>query len=162
MTEIDIVQATGKSYGIDEALSIYTSKIDVKHSIILRARYNGHKANWAENPFHMIEHTKSVLMEYKKAVLIIGDQGKMDFKKFTKGLLDIEKNLRLNNYPKAFVLMNASGEFVNHIAGKKTFVRPTFDSMGIDIMSTIRRFDRNIDSKVKGLTYPAFGIVLLE
>ena len=162
MTEMDIVQATGKSYGIDEALSIYTAKVDVKHSIILRARYNGSKAQWGQDPYHTIEHTKAVLMEYKKAILVIGNQGKMDKKTFYKGILDIEKNLRLNDYPKAFTVLCESGESVEYNTGKSTKVRPTLESMGIDILSTIRKVDRNIDQKVKGINYPAFGLILLE
>jgi len=95
-------------------------------------------------------------MEYKKAVLVIGDNGNMDLKKFGVALLDIEKTLRLNSYYRAFALAMGPS-----MANKKVD-RPTLEDLGIDMVATVKKFKKNMEPLEFVGRYPSFGLILLE
>jgi len=172
MTELDIVFATGKSYGIDEALSIYTSKVDLKHSIMMKCKFGceHYSKNWSCPPQQMdVETTKHVLMEYKKAILVIGEEGKMDLKKFREAILDIENKLQLNGFPRSFAIVNGPCKLCTEctvLKGKPCRypdkLRPSVAGIGIDIISTLRKFKRNCDVTMKGIRFPSIALILLE
>ncbi|HLC85444.1 MAG TPA: DUF2284 domain-containing protein [Candidatus Nanoarchaeia archaeon] len=172
MTELDIVFATGKPYGIDEALSIYTSKVDIRHSLPVRCQFGCEHfgQNWSCPPRSIdFEKTKALLLEYKRAILVIGKEGKMDLKTFREAMVDIEQKLILNDFPKAFALVNGPCLLCDVCTVKEgkpcrfpDKLRPSLEGTGIDIVSTARKFKRNIDQPIKGIRFPSLGLILLE
>ena len=49
MSELDIVMSTGKKFGIDEALVIYTSKVDIRDWVNIQCRFGcpHYNKNWS-------------------------------------------------------------------------------------------------------------------
>ena len=148
--ELNIALETGKEFDIDEALSIYTSKIYVKDWVGLKNKYG------EKNCDHHLtaDQTRKILYEYRKALLIIGK----DVKKFKEGILKIEKELVKNGFYKAFALINGPCDMCSKKANVK---RPSFDVMAIDILATIRRFKKNVPDSKEGELAP-YAIVLVE
>lgn len=168
MDESDIVLAVGKQFGIDEALVIYTSKIDIKDSILLSCQFGCpfYGKVWSCPPNSVdIDITRKLMMEYKKALLIIGENGKMDLAKFRKAMLEMETTLRLNNFYKAIALSMGPCDLCETCTLPKackypTKKRPSSEGVGIDIISTVRKFKKNmafLDRK-----FYSIGIILLE
>lgn len=170
MSELDIVLSAGKKFGIDEALVIYTSKVDLRDWVNVQCRF-GCKFfgnNWSCPPQSIpVEQTRNLLREYTKAVLIIGDNGEMDLRKFRKGMLEIERALKLNNYHKALAMSMGPCD----ICDKCTILkgepcaypeekRPSIEGTGIDIIGTVKKFKKNINPIHK--RFFSFGLVLLE
>jgi len=172
MDESDIVLTAGKKFGIDEALVIYTSKIDILQKMLLQCQFNcKHYGKYYTCPPHTtpIEQTRELLKEYKKAVLVIGEQGKMDLKKFHQAMAAIEATLKLNNYDKAIALSMGPCSLCDTctvLKGKPCIYpekkRPSVEGMGIDLVSTMKKYKKNIVLEVKGVKFPSFGLVLLE
>ncbi len=170
MNELDIVLTAGKKHGIDEALSIYTSKIDIKDGIRLKAQFGEkHPAlNWIEEKFDITPNDmRQMLREYTKAILVIGKDGKMPLDAFWHAMMDIEETLHLNNFYKSIALVSGPCRGCGSctvVKGKTCAVpdkrRPTLEGLGVDILSTVRRFKKNVDWTGKG--FYSVGIVLLE
>ena len=98
-SDVDIVLKVGYKYGIDEALSIYTSKIYVHHWVGLKYKYaNKDVCQHALHP----DQTARLLKEYKRAVLVIGNKKEG----FRKAVLEMEQQLIQEGYYKALVLIN--------------------------------------------------------
>jgi len=153
--ELSIVLKTGADYGIDEALPIYTSKIDVKDWIGLKYTYDN-----ADGCNHLIgpEKTRSILREYKRALLVIGKSQE----RFKEAILAIEKELKASGFYKAFSLINGPCEFCSGIdLNPEISRRPSLDLMGIDILATVRRFKKNEPSSEEGESKP-YSIILVE
>ncbi|MEK6874322.1 MAG: DUF2284 domain-containing protein, partial [Nanoarchaeota archaeon] len=106
MTELDITLAAGRLHGIDEALVIYTSKIDIKDWVYQKAVFSeNHNTNWSYPPHSIMPaDMRNLMREYTKAVLVIGKNGQMNLKEFRAAMLDIEQKLTLNGFPKALAL----------------------------------------------------------
>lgn len=153
--EMEIVLAVGKGFGIDEALSIYTSKIYVNDWVSMKYKYNN-----SGSCSHMIspEQTKKLLGEYSKAVLVIGKKTE-DFK---IAVLAMEKELYKKGYYKALALTNGQCDFCSS-NGKNsaTAKRPSFEPMGIDILATVRKFKKNVEQPKEG-EMPPYAIILVE
>ena len=170
MDELDIVLTAGKKHGVDEALVIYTSKIDVKDAIRLKAKFGEkHSAlNWIEKGYDITPNDmRSLLREYTKAVLVIGKEGKMALDTFWTAMMDIEHTLQLNNFYKALALVSGPCRGCGNctvVKGKACNApdkrRPTLEGVGIDILSTVKRFKKNVDWSGRG--FHSVGIVLLE
>jgi len=170
MNELDIVLTAGKKHGIDEALTIYTSKIDVKDGVRLKAKFGDkHVAlNWIEPSYDVNpEDTRKLLREYTKAILVIAKDGKMALTEFWKAMMDIEHTMMINNYYKAMALVSGpchGCEGCSILKGKTckepSKRRPTLEGMGIDIISTVKRFKKNIDWDPN--KFHSVGILLLE
>ena len=148
--ELSIALETGKKFDIDEALSIYTSKIYVKDWVALRNKY------LTKNCEHHLNasQTQKILYEYKRALLIIGK----DMKKFKQGVLKIEESLIKKGFYKAIAIINGPCEMC---AKKIDSRRPSFDIMAIDILATIRKFKKNVEPPKKGELAP-YAIILVE
>ena len=170
MSELDIAMSTGKKFGIDEALVIYTSKVDIRDWVNIQCRFGcpHYNKNWSCPPQSVnVEQTRNLLREYTKAVLVIGDNGEMDLRKFRKGMLEIEKALRLNNYHKALALTMGPCDLCAQCAllnGANCVYpedkRPTIEGTGIDIIGTVKKFKKNINLFHK--RFFSIGLVLLE
>lgn len=172
MDETDIVLTAGKKFGVDEALMIYTSKIDTKNQMLLQCQFTcKHYGKYYTCPPELptIEKTRELLKEYKKAILVIGDQGKMDLKKFHRAMLAIEGTLKLNNYDKALALSMGPCSLCDTctvVKGKPCVYperkRPSVEGLGIDLISTVKKYKKNLPPELVGKKFPSFGLVLLE
>lgn len=170
MSELDIVLATGRKFGIDEALVIYTSKVDIRDWVNVHCRFgcSYFGKNWSCPPESVsVEQARNLLREYTKAVLVIGDNGEMDLRKFRKGMLEIEKALRLNNYHKAMAMVMGPCDLCPECAilkgGQCIFPedkRPSIEGTGMDIIGTVKKFKKNITLFHK--KFFSIGLVLLE
>jgi predicted metal-binding protein len=147
--DTDVVLRVGRKYDIDEALSIYTSKIYVNHWVGLKYRFAT-----KDSCSHMLspDQTYKLLKEYKRAVLVIGNK-KEDFK---KALVEMEQELIKEGYHKSVALVNEPCS----ICKGDEITRPAFEPLGIDIISTVRKFKKNI-SQPKNGEYPPYGIILV-
>lgn len=172
MDESHIVLAAGKKFGVDEALVIYTSKIEIKQQMLLNCQFTcKHYGKYYTCPPKTIkiEQTRELLKEYKKAIIVIGDNGKMDMKKFQKALLDIEDTLKLNNYHNALALSMGPCTLCDTctvVKGKPCIYpekkRPAVEGLGIDLLATIKKYKKNLIPEIKGIRFPSVGLVLLE
>ena len=147
--ELDIVLRVGQKYGIDEALSIYTSKIYFNYWVGLKYRYaNQDSCKHTMSP----DQTYRLLKEYRRAVLVIGNK-KEDF---NKAILEMEKELIQEGHYKSIALINGPCALCKN---EKT-ARPALESLGIDILATIRKFKKNVEQPAIG-EYPPYAIILV-
>ena len=169
MDELDIVLNAGKKFGVDEALVIYTSKIDVRDAIRFKAKFGDtHDAlNWVEVGYDLLpEDMRKLLREYTKAILVIGNDGKMALEKFWEAMMAIEHALLINNYPRAFAMVSGPcrGCLKCSVKEGKTCAdpisrRPSLEGVGIDILFTVKRFKKNVTWSPG---FNAVGLVLLD
>lgn len=152
--EMEIVLAVGKDFGIDEALSIYTSKIYVNDWVGMKYKYNN-----SNGCSHIIspEQTRKLLGEYSKAVLVIGKKAD-DFK---AAVLAMEKELCKKGYYKALALINSHCDLCNKEKEACSAKRPSLELMGIDILATVRKFKKNVEQPKEG-EMPPYAIILVE
>lgn len=171
MDESDIVLTAGKKFGVDEALVIYTSKIDVKESVPIYCQYGCEhfQKYWTCPPASIpIEKTRELLREFKRAILVIGEQGKMELKKFKEAMWEIEKTLKLNNFKKAMGLTMGPCNWCEKCTyPKKPCIhpekhRPSLEGMGIDVAGTAKKYKKNIEQEIGNIRFPSIGIVLLD
>ncbi|MBW2986657.1 DUF2284 domain-containing protein, partial [Candidatus Woesearchaeota archaeon] len=88
---------------------------------------------------------------YKRAVLIIGNK-KTDFH---KAILEMEHQLIQEGYFKAIALINGPCA----LCKKSDEARPSLEALGIDILTTVRKFKKNIPQPKSG-EYPPYAIIL--
>jgi len=167
MDELTIVLTTAKRHNLDEATIIYTSKIDVKDSTYLKSKLEcGCHGNGA-CPTHALGTTamRDLLREYKRAVLVIGNDN-IDLKKFRTALLDIEHSLVINNFHKAMILvpghydLTEESKVLPHANGK--LQRVPLEGCGIDIFSTVKKFKKNVENYIHFKKNIAVGLILLD
>lgn len=145
-TELDAVLEIAKKFNIDEAIDLYTSKIEVADWVAVKAK---HQSEFEDSWEHAIpvERMRQLLHhEYTKAVLLLGK----DKHSFTDNVIAIEKELSKNGFPKAFAFI-AGPQF-----GSPANVRPSLETCGVDALGTLKKFKKNSDAT------PPMGIVLLE
>ena len=169
-----IALSTGKKYGINEAMVIYTAKIDVRDYVALKCKFGCTRYGKSYScPPHTPtpEETRKILSEYKKAVLIGGEVkgGFAGQKKISDGMLAIERTLFLKGYYKSFALTPGSCttcEKCNCHEDKPCRFpekcRPTIEGMGIDIFSTLKKFKKNLDIIKDRTKFICYGLILLE
>jgi len=147
--DTDVVLRIGSKYGIDEALSIYTSKIYVSHWVGLKYRFAV-----KDSCKHILspEQTYKLLKEYKRAVLVIGNK-KENFK---KALVEMEQELIKEGFRKSIALVNEPCS----ICSGDEIARPAFEPLGIDIISTVKKFKKNAPQPAPG-EYLPYGIILV-
>ncbi|MBI4449020.1 DUF2284 domain-containing protein [Candidatus Woesearchaeota archaeon] len=169
MTELDITLAAGRSYGIDEALVIYTSKIDVKDWVYQKAVYSDYFGkNWSYPPHGIVpSDMRNLMREYTKAILIIGKNGEMPLKEFRTAMIDIESKLNLNGFPKALALSMGPCDLCKQCTlqkGEPCVIpdkrRPSVEATGIDILGLVRKFKKNFETG--GKKFASVGLILLE
>lgn len=153
-SEMDVVLAVGKDFDIDEALSIYTSKIWINDWVSMKYKYDNDDCS------HLVstEQTKKLIREYKRAVLVIGK--KMD--DFKVAVLAMEKELVKNGYYKALALINGPCDFCGSVEINPDIKkRPCLEQVGIDIHATVRKFKKNTEPPKEGELRP-YAIILVE
>ncbi|HSU72241.1 MAG TPA: hypothetical protein VLJ21_00140 [Candidatus Binatia bacterium] len=146
MPELDAVLEIAKKFNIDEAIDLYTSKLDVADWVALKTR---HQPEFEESWKHAIpvERMKQLLHhDYTKAVLLLGK----DAKSFTESMIAIEQELAKQGFPKAFALI--AGPQSGHPAKS----RPSLETCGIDALGTLKKFKKNSEAM------PPMGIMLLD
>jgi predicted metal-binding protein len=172
MGEVEIALSVGKKFGIDEILSIYTSKIDVFDWVEAKCKFGCDRfgSNYCCPPHTFSpEQTRRLMKEYRKAILIFGKEGAPEEqKKFKEALVEMEKELAKANYHKAFALVPGPCDACSrcHVLDGMQCIhpekkRPAMEGMGIDIVSTVRRFKKNF-SIPKEKSFAQVGIILLE
>ncbi len=169
MTELDITLAAGRLHGIDEALVIYTSKIDIKDWVYQKAVFSeNHNTNWSYPPHSIMPaDMRNLMREYTKAVLVIGKNGQMNLKEFRAAMLDIEQKLTLNGFPKALALSMGPCDICKECTLVKNEPcaypdkrRPSIEGTGIDIIGTVKKFKKNFETQ--GRRFVSVGLILLE
>ncbi len=171
---ITTVLSVGKKYGIDEAIIIYTSKVEVKKWVVGKCRYGCERYHRSYScPPHSISpnRMKEMMMEYKRAILVVekpdGDEKMRDFR---KALIAMEKELYTNDYYKAFALVPGTCttcETCNAVT-RKTCVnpsenRPCIEGTGIDVFALVKRFKKNAKvNKKASEPFRAYGLILLD
>lgn len=149
-SDVEIVLKVGHKYGIDEALSIYTSKIYVNHWVSLKYKYaNMDSCTHAMHP----DQTVRLLKEYTRAVLVIGNKDE----DFEKAVFEMEQQLFQEGYYKTIALINRPCSFCK----KNCFAMPSIESLGIDILATVRKFKKNVPQPKIG-EYPPYAIILVS
>jgi predicted metal-binding protein len=154
VTDLDIVLAVGKDFDVDEAVSIYTSKIWVNDWVSMKYKYNNDGCS------HIVptEQTNKLLREYKRAVLVIGK----NMKEFKIAVLAMEKELVKNGYFKSLALINGPCDFCSSVdIDPEIKRRPSLELMGIDIHTTVRKFKKNTEPPKEGEIRP-YAIILVE
>ena len=173
MKDVELIVSTGKKFGIDEALVIYTSKIIIGDNIKLRCKFGckHYSKNYSCPPHtYTLERFKKILREYKKAVLLIGkadnDKKKSEFR---KGVLKIEEELRKNKYYKATSFIagpcNLCETCTLQLA--KSCIEPdskraSLEGCGVDIIETIKKFKKNFNIYEREKMFNSIAIILLE
>lgn len=167
----DVAIREGKQYGINEAMVIYTSKIDVRDYVLLKCKFGctkyGHSHNCPPKT-PTPDETRKILSEYKKAILIGGEvMGIKGQVKITEGILAIERALFLKGYYKAFGLTPGACMLCNECNLDEPCkvpekCRPSMESMGIDVFSTLKKFKKNLDALKDRTKFICYGLILLE
>jgi predicted metal-binding protein len=172
ISESDLAVSLGKKFGISEAMVIYTTKIDVKDYVLAKCKFGctRYGTNWCCPPnTHTPEQTRQLLKDYSKAILLIGEsKGIENHNEFRKGLLEIEKAMMQRGYYKALALPIGgctTCERCAYLDGKNCIhpedKRPSVEGMGIDILSTVKRFKKNVDNVDKDKD-KRYGLILLD
>ena len=172
--EVAIALKVGKKYNIDEAMIIYTSKVEVRDWVILRCKYGCEKYGQSHScPPNSIptETMRKVLKEYKRAILVaaktknLEDQGRM-----RDALIEMEKALFLKNYYKAFALVPGccdkceacaalEGKECTHSKDK----RPCIEGTGIDVFNLVSKYKKSIRPiSDKNKSFESYGLILLD
>jgi len=172
--EVAIVLKVGEKYKIDEAMIIYTSKIEVRDWVTLRCKYGCEKYGQSHScPPNSVptEKMRTVLKEYKRAILIasktknLEDQGRM-----RDALIEMEKALFLKNYYKAFALVPGSCEKSEDCSAKNgkecthsKDKRPCIEGTGIDVFNLVTKYKKSIQPIAdKNKSFESYGIILLD
>lgn len=172
--ETDVVLEIGKKHGIDEAMIIYTSKVEVKDWVLLKCKY-GCKSYGKSYccPPHSIPPAdmRNILREYKRAVLVVGKaKNEEERAKVRKALTEMEKELCLRNYYKAFALVPGCCEkcdTCNAVKGNPCRdpknKRPCIDGTGIDVFALVRKYKKNLQTAEDMNKAPeSYGLILLD
>jgi len=172
--EVAIVLEVGKKYGIDEAMLIYTSRVEAKDWVILKCKYgcSSYNKSYCCPPNSISpEAMRSILKEYKRAVLIVGKaKNREEQAKLRKALMEMEKGLIKNNFYKAFALVpgcctncETCSAVKEEKCRKPSEKRPCIEGTGIDVLSLIRKHKKTVqtfeDMKKAGESY---GLILLD
>lgn len=169
-----IALSEGKKYGINEAMVIYTSKIDVKDFVALKCKYGCSrygKSHSCPPNTPSPDETRRILDEYKKALLVGGEVrgGFSGQLKISAGILAVERALFLNGYYKAFGMTSGSCIFCEECAYPRKEpcnfpekCRPSMEGMSIDVFSTLKKFKKNLDIIRDRKKFISYGLILLE
>ncbi len=172
----------GKKNGLDAIFPFPTDKINVAEWVHLKCRYgcSRYNTNWCCPPATPSpERTKTILSEYKRALLLVGSKSCEDFYRDNnrkrinqvrcwKGTLSLERMLFLEGYYKAFSLVGECCALCKECAFPEPCrfpqeKRPSVESFSIDVIGTLKNLGTT--SKVATRTTETFtyyGIILLE
>ncbi|MCG6879103.1 MAG: DUF2284 domain-containing protein [Deltaproteobacteria bacterium] len=172
----------GKKNGLDAIFPFPISKIEVAEWVHLKCRYgcSRYNTNWCCPPATPSpERTKTILSEYKRALLLVGSKSCVDFYRDNsrkrinqvrcwKGTLSLERMLFLEGYYKAFSLVGECCALCKECAYPEPCrfpqeKRPSVESFSIDVIGTLKNLGTT--SKVATRTTETFtyyGIILLE
>lgn len=171
---ISLVLEAGKKYGVDEALIIYTSKVEVKNWAAAKCRYGCAKYQRSYScPPNSIapEKMQEMMREYKRAVLVIGkEEGVEKQKDFRKALIEMEKELFLNEFYKAFALVPGPCDSCGtcKVVSREACCmpsqnRPCIEGTGIDVFALVKRFKKNAKvNKDPSEPFRSYGLILLD
>ena len=172
--EVAIVLKVGRKYGIDEAMIIYTSKIDVMDWVVLRCKYGCENYNKCYScPPHSVEPDKmrKILREYKRAILVAAKTKDLEAQqKFRKALIEMERELFLTKYYKAFALVpcccNECEKCAVHDGKgcrKPNESRPCIEGTGIDVFALVSKYKKSLKPITeKDKAFESYGVILLD
>jgi len=172
----------GKKYGLNAIFPFSTEKINVAEWVHLKCRYgcSNYNTNWCCPPATPSpDKVRSILAEYKKALLLVGSKSCSDFYRNNgrkrssqvrcwKGTLSLERMLFLEGYYKTFSLVGECCALCKECAFPESCrfpqeKRPSVESFSIDVIGTLKNLGTT--SKVATHTKDTFnyyGIILLE
>ena len=123
--EEDLIGPVAHKHGVDEFLSIYTSKIEVKHWVRAKALY------LSDSKGLPVWETREILREYSRALLIIG---KKNQPAFMEAIQEMEQMLANNGFYKTFIFtLHPDSTYIDAAAS------------GIDIVGTVKKFKKEFD-----------------
>lgn len=172
--EVAKVLKIGKKYGIDEAMIIYTSKVDVMDWVVLRCKYGCEKYGKSHScPPNSVSPSdmRKIMREYKRAILVAAKtKNPEDQKKFRKALIEMEKALFLANHYKAFALVPGCCDNCDACTAKEGKEcshpkenRPCIEGTGIDIFALVKKYKKNIQTIAdKNKAFESYGLILLD
>lgn len=172
--EVAIVLKVGKKYNVDEAMIIYTSKVEVRDWVVLRCKYGCEQYGKSHTcPPNSIptETMRNVLKEYKRAILVAAKtKGVEDQARLRQALIEMEKALFLKKYYKAFALVPGCCDKCEPCAAEKgkecthaNEKRPCIEGTGIDVFSLVSKYKKNIHPLTdKNKSFESYGLILLD
>lgn len=172
--EVAIALKVGKKYKIDEAMVVYTSKVEVKDWVVLRCKYGCEKYGKSYScPPHSVspDTMRKILKEYKRAILVAGKTKDIEAqKKFKQALIEMEKALFLKNHYKAFALVPCCCDNCEECAVHKgkgcrnpNETRPCIEGTGIDVFALVSKYKKNIHTlSDKNKSFESYGLILLD
>lgn len=140
----DTVADIARKQGVDEAIVVYTSKLELREHVAERAR-------WSQSVVRQplpLDRSRAILREYGSCALLVGK----DATKFNEALLAVEKGLHAKGFYRAWAVVNAP-------VGGATM--PSMEWFGIDIVATLKKYKKNLAVPVPG-DYPPWAVVLIE
>ena len=158
MKDFDIALAKARKYGIDEAIPVYTSKIDVKEWVLAKCRFGSDEwgKNWSYEGW-TAEKTRNLLREYSRAIIFIGKQQQG----FREALIEIEGELIREGYRKSLALIfgpcdlcSECTKLENRPCCYPDKKRPSIEAMGIDIAGTLQKLRKDLTATT--------GIILVD
>lgn len=172
----------GRKSGLDAIFPFSTDKINVAEWVHLKCRYgcSNYNTNWCCPPATPSpDKVRSILAEYKKALLLVGSKSCSDFYRNNgrkrssqvrcwKGTLSLERMLFLEGYYKTFSLVGECCALCKECAFPESCrfpqeKRPSVESFSIDVIGTLKNLGTT--SKVASNiteTFTYYGIILLE
>jgi len=172
--EVAIVLKVGRKYGIDEAMIIYTSKIDVMDWVTLRCKYgceNYSKCYSCPPNSVAPEKMRKILKEYKRGILVASKTKDLDAQRqFRAALIEMERELFLTKYYKAFALVPCACNTCDKCAvhdGKgcrnPNDSRPCIEGTGIDVFNLVSKYKKSLKPITdKEKPFESYGVILLD
>jgi len=172
--EINTILGVGKKYDIDEAMIIYTSKIEVKDWVLLKCKYGCEKygASYCCPPNSIKpDEMRKILREYKRAILVVSKTKNIEEQaKLRNALIEMEKALFLENHYKAFALVPGCCDKCDKCSAGNSegcknpqHKRPCIEGTGIDVFALVRKHKKNIQTiNDRKKSFESYGLILLD
>jgi predicted metal-binding protein len=176
------IQPLGKKHGIDEILPVNVKDICVANWVQMKCKYGCKKfgKSWCcppETPTP--DQVRSLLNEYKKALLLCGRITSSEFHKdnyqkrrkqvqIWKGTVALERQLFLAGYYKAFALVSESCALCRectypHDCKFPMDRRPSVESFSIDVFKTLQNIGKQFEiAKDIMKEHNCYSLILLE
>ncbi len=154
---------------IQEIRQIPTSRITIANWVRLKCLYGCtlYRTSWSCPPAApSIDEARKILREYRTA-LFITFRPDITAAKLNASVLEIERKLFLEGYPKAFAFFPTPCSFCRKCAYPKECrhpekKRPTNEALGIDIFRTASNIGIRMDILKEKKPFPMSTLILLD
>jgi predicted metal-binding protein len=179
---LSTIQPVVRKHGIDEILLINIKDICVADWVMLKCKYGCKKfgKSWCCPPETPVpEQVRTILSEYKKALLLCGSIKSTQFYRdnyqkrrkqvqIWKGTVALERRLFLAGYYKAFALVAESCALCRECTYPQECKfpmdrRPSVESFSIDVFRTLENIGKQFEiAKDIMKEHNCYGLILLE